>query len=157
MRRFKSSKPRTEVLSIKVSKETKRKYKELGLKGDTGIQFLIEKFGNSKKNLEIEKIEKINLIKDLKNEVKQLDAQIVEEEIELQKINEEIGIVEIEGEQYSQDIMSAVQYIISLYESQSWVLEDFFSMNENLLLTQSTLIGIDVEKLKQLITDMVGE
>lgn len=157
MGRPKSLNPKNQFIGIKTTKEVKDQYKLLGFKGDEGIRVLIELYGNRNKELELKKQQTVINIKKLDSQIESLEFQKLSEQTRLDEINQEIGLVDINGESYTRDVERSLKTVIEKYNQSSVIMDifDFIECNRNFIENQAFLASIDVEEFKRLIFDSI--
>lgn len=152
MGRPRSNNPKNKHIGLVTTEDKHRRFKELNLIGDKAIDVLLYYLENDNKALQMDKIETVNQIKKIDNQIKHLEYQKLALETELAEINKKIGLTE---RGYNVDVEKAVNVILQRYELKKEVcnIMEFLNNNETLLENQAYLCGISADKLWELVFD----
>ena len=92
-------------------------------------------------------------IKSLNEEIESLKMDVIDEEMRLEKINNQLGVVEINGNEYSVEINRAVDNVIQRYSRTSMSLEEYFVQKHLFVENQAAIVEIDVDELEDLVKE----
>lgn len=147
--------PYDEVLSGRVTARDKQLMKESGYRLRDAVGFFLTHSVSPKKKLLVEKHLVTERIEELNDEIENLKLDLISEEMKLEKINNELGIVELNGKEYSYDVYQAVDMIVERFSRTSYNLETYFQTNRLLVENQAAINKIEVDELKELVKEKV--
>lgn len=146
--------PFDEVISGRVTARDKKLMKDSGYRVRDAISFFLQHAVSSKKKLLVDKFLITENIKDLKKQRDDLDMEIISEERRLEEINNQLGIVELNGHEYSYDVHQAVDVIIQRFEKSHLDLDSYFESAKYKLLieNQEALLNLDEGEIENLVS-----
>ena len=147
--------PYDEVVSGRVTARDKRLLEESGYGVREAVGFLLTHVTNSKKRLLIDKFILSEDIASLKKAIEDLNMDLIAAEMELEKINNELGIVELNGNEYSHEVNNAIDNIIQRYSKSSFDLDSYFQTNHLFVENQAAIVEMDVHELEDLVRKKV--
>ncbi len=149
MGRPKSANPKSEHIGIVTTPNLKERFKALGLVGDEAIVVLLHYLEKENKKLEIEKILKINQIKNIDKQIEELEFEKLKLETQIENINQEMGLA---ASGHSVDVERAVGTILQRFNNQSvYNIVEFLSQNQELVKGQAYLCGLEVSQLEDIV------
>ena len=99
------------------------------------------------KHLVSERIEELN------EEIENLKLDLIDEEMKLEEINKQLGIVELNGKEYSYDVYQAVEMIVDRFSKTSYDVDTYFQVNRLMVENQAAINKIEVDELKELVKE----
>ena len=151
MGRPKSANPKNKHIGIVTTEEKYRRFKALGLVGDEAIDVLLFHLEKGNMGLNIKKSQAIRNIKSLREQIEQLEYEVLQEETKLEQINSEIGISETG---LGNDVDRAIKTVLDRFNNQEiYTIEEYLELKKNKLLLdiQAGLCNKDVEEFKELV------
>ena len=151
--------PYDEVISGRVTARDKRLMNDCGYSVRDAISFFLQYSSNPKKRLVVDKFFVTNKIEELTAQRDNIELEIISEERRLEEINKQLGIVELNGDEYSFEISKAVDIIIQRFERYSGSLEEFFltPRYKYIVQNQEALLDLDEGEIKELVKEKVGK
>ena len=149
--------PFDKVVSARVTAEDKKLLDESNYTARDAIRYFNEQSQHPKKKLLIKKFfvkEEIDRLKDQRDAI---EEKIIGEERHLEAINVQLGIVELNGKEYSLEVNNAVDVIIQRFEKTSYDLETYFLTNHLFVENQSALVDVTVEEMEALVKEKVSK
>lgn len=156
MGRPRKANPKNKYIGIVTTEEKFRRYKSLGLVGDEAIDVLLYHLENDNMKLNIQKSQAINHIKKMREQIEDLEYEILKEETKIEELNESIGLGKDTG--LRNDVDKAVKTVLQRFNNQEiFTIEEFLELrrNRNLIEAQASLCSKDVEEFKELIKENV--
>lgn len=151
--------PYDEVISGRVTARDKKLMKDSGYRVRDAIAFFLNHSVTAKKKLLVDKFIIGQNIEDLKRERDEIDLKIISEERHLEAINKQLGVVELNGHEYSYDIHQAVDVIIQRYEKSGRTLDDYFTTSKykRLIENQEALLDLDEGEIETLVREKLSK
>ena len=151
--------PYDEVISGRVTAKDKKLMKDSGYRVRDAISFFLSHSTNPKKKLLVDKFFASNKIEELKAQRDNIELEIISEERRLADINSQLGIVEVNGHDYSFEINQAVDTIIQRFGSYSGPLDEFFqtAKYKHIIMNQEALLHLDDGEIKKLVKEKISK
>lgn len=148
-----------EVISGRVTARDKKLMKDSGYRVRDAISFFLNHSCHPKKKLMVDKFFVSNKIEELKAERDNIELEIISAERHLAEINNQLGIVEVNGHEYSFEINQAVDIIIQRFEMYHGPLDDFFqtAKYKHIIENQEALLHLDDGEIKELVKEKVSK
>lgn len=149
MGRPKSANPKSEHIGIVTTPNLKERFKALGLVGDEAIVVLLHYLEKENKKLEIEKILKINQIKNIDKQIEELEFEKLKLETQLQQLNEQLGL---SSDGKNVNVENAVNRILNRFNNQNvYNIVEFLGVNQEFVKQQAFLCGLEVSQLEDIV------
>ena len=151
--------PYDEVISGRVTARDKKLMKDSGYRVRDAISFFLNHATTTKKKLLVDKFIISQTIDELKEERDEIDLKIISEERHLEAINKQLGIVELNGHEYSYDVHQAVDVIIQRFEKSGRSLDDYFTTSKykRLIENQEALLKLDEGEIEALVREKLSK
>ena len=149
--------PFDEVISGRVTARDKKLLKDSGYNVRDAVSFFLNARGSPKKKLLVDKHFIQEEICRLNKIIDDLKMDLIAEEMKLEEINNQLGIVELNGIEYSLEVSNAVNNIIQRYSDYSFDLDMYFQTNHLFVENQSALVDVTVEDLEALVKEKVSK
>lgn len=149
--------PYDKVVSGRVTAEDKKLLDESDYNVRDAVHYFNQHAQNSKKKLLIKKFFVREEIVRLKEERDKIDEMIIAEERHLEAINTQLGIVELNGKEYSLEVSNAVNNIIERFNNTSYDLETYFITNRLFVENQSALVKVTVDEMEVLVKEQLSK
>ena len=149
--------PLDKVVSARVTAEDKKLLDESDYTVRDAVHYFNQQAQNSKKKLLIKKFFVCEEIDNLKAERDKIDEMIIAEERHLEAINTQLGIVELNGKEYSLEVSNAVNNIIERFNNTSYDLETYFITNHLFVENQSALVKVTVDEMEVLVKEQLSK
>ena len=150
-----SDMPFDEIVSGRVTARDKKLLKDSGYNVRDAVSFFLNARNSPKKKLLVDKHFVQEKIDKLNDEIDNLKLDLIAEEMNLEKINNQLGIVELNGTEYSLEVSHAVNNIIQRYSDYSLDLDTYFSTNHLFVENQAAIAKIEVDELMNLVRSEV--
>lgn len=145
----------SEYIGVKLSPRDKKLLDDSGYKGRHAVEYFLSHVTSEKHRLEVEKFF-------LEKELQEKKIDLIPLEQQVERINEELGIVNIAGEDYSRAVKNALKVVKSNYlfakskhPSSEFNLLEFIEVNDRMISTQAGMCEMPVEKFKEAVIDYV--
>lgn len=145
------------VVSGRVTSEDKKLLDESNYTVRDAVHFFNEHAQHPKKQLLVKKFFVKEEISMLKQQMDDIEEKIIAEERHLEAINLQLGLVELNGREYSLEVSNAVDVIIQRFEKTSYDLETYFMTNHLFVENQSALVDVTVEEMEALVKEKVSK
>ena len=145
--------PFDQIISGRVTARDKKLLKDSGYNVRDAVEYFIHNSISTKQKLVVEKHFILKNIKSLNEEIESLKMDVIDEEMRLEKINNQLGVVEINGNEYSVEINRAVDNVIQRYSRTSMSLEEYFVQKHLFVENQAAIVEIDVDELEDLVKE----
>lgn len=149
--------PFDQVVSGRVTAEDKKLLDDSEYNVRHAVQYFNKHAQHPKKKLLVKKFFVKEEIGRLKDQRDCIDEKIIAEERHLEAINIKLGIVELNGKEYSLEVSNAVNNIIQRYNNSIHDLDDYLTINHLFVENQSALVDVTVEELEELVKEKVSK
>lgn len=149
--------PYDEVISGRVTTRDKILLKESGYSVRDAVSYFLERIIKTNKKLLVEKHLTLERINSIKEEIDDLNMQLINEERSLERINKELGIVELNGKDYSLEVNSAIDTIIQRYSKTCFDLDTYFQVQHTFIENQSAIVDVGVMELENLVREKISK
>ena len=128
-------------------------WKNQGYRIRDAVGFFLAHSVSPKKKLLVDKHLVSERIEELNEEIENLKLDLIDEEMKLEEINKQLGIVELNGKEYSYDVYQAVEMIVDRFSKTSYDVDTYFQVNRLMVENQAAINKIEVDELKELVKE----
>ena len=142
--------PYEEVFSGRVTSRDKKLMKDSGYTVRDAVSFFLSVRSSPEKALLVDK----HFIQE-NDEIDSLKMDVIAEEMKLEEINKKLGIIELNGKEYSLEVSQAVDRIIQRYSRTSYDLDSYFQSKHTFVENQAAVVDMEVDELMDLVRKKV--
>ena len=144
--------PYDEVISARVNARQKRLLAESNHNLRDVIDYYLHQSVSEKKRLLMDKFFIQEAIGEVKDEIENMNIELYGLEKSLEDINAQLGIVELNGKEYSLEVYTAVDNIIQRYNySKSPDIDTYFETNHLFVENQAAIVKLEVNEIQNLV------
>ena len=147
--------PYEEVFSGRVTSRDKKLMKDSGYTVRDAVSFFLSVRSSPEKALLVDKHFIQENISNLNDEIDSLKMDVIAEEMKLEEINKKLGIIELNGKEYSLEVSQAVDRIIQRYSRTSYDLDSYFQSKHTFVENQAAVVDMEVDELMDLVRKKV--
>lgn len=143
--------PYDEVISSRVTARQKKLLEDSNYTLRDVVDFYINHSVSPKKRLLIDKFFIQESIDEVKDKIEDMNIELFGLEKSLEEINAQLGIVELNGKEYSLEVYTAVDNIIQRYNYSKLDIETYFETNHLFVENQAAVVNLDVSEMEDLV------
>lgn len=149
--------PYDNVISARITARQKKLLSDSDHNLRDVVDFYLSHAVHPKKKLLVDRFLIQKDIDEIKDQIEDLNIKLFGYEKSLEEVNAQLGIVEMNGKEYSLEVSQAVDTIIQRYDNFSLDIEAYFSVNHLFVENQAAIVHMDVNEMMELVREKLSK